>query len=39
MNVNLYGLTCTQKFEDITQVANKLDLIIKENLNLNTYVN
>jgi hypothetical protein len=29
MNVNLYGLTCMQKFED------RLDLIIKKNLILN----
>jgi hypothetical protein len=37
MNVNLDGLTCMQKFEDITQVAIELDLIIfKEDLNLNT---
>jgi hypothetical protein len=35
MIVNLDGLNSVQKFEYITQVANKLDLIIKE-LNLNT---
>jgi hypothetical protein len=35
MNVNLDGITCIQKFEDTIQVAFGLDLIIKENLNLN----
>jgi hypothetical protein len=39
MNVNLYGLTCMQKFEDTIQVAFGLDLIIKENLNLNMTLN
>jgi hypothetical protein len=39
MNVNLYGLTYMQKFEDITQVVNELDLISKEDLNLNTNLN
>jgi hypothetical protein len=36
MNVNLDGLTCMQKFDDTLQVAFGLDLIIKEDLNLNT---
>jgi hypothetical protein len=36
MNVNLDGLICMQNFEDTTQVAIELDLIIKGYLNLNT---
>jgi hypothetical protein len=39
MNVNLDGLTSMQKFEDITQVAIWLHLIIKENSNLNMTLN
>jgi hypothetical protein len=35
MNVNLDDLTCMQKFEDPMQVAFGLDLMIKENLNMN----
>jgi hypothetical protein len=35
MNVNLDDLNCMQKFEDTIQVKFGLDLIIKENLNLN----
>jgi hypothetical protein len=40
MNVNLDGLTCMQKFEVTTQVANDLIWIIfKMDLNLNSYLN
>jgi hypothetical protein len=39
MNVNLDDLTCMQEFEDIIQVANELDFTLKEDLNLNTYLN
>jgi hypothetical protein len=35
LNVNLDSLHCMQKFEDTIQVAFVLDLIIKEDLNLN----
>jgi hypothetical protein len=39
MNVNLYGLTSLQNFDDITQVTIYLDLLIKGNSNFNTNLN
>jgi hypothetical protein len=39
MNVNLDVLICMQQFKDITRVTIWLDLIIKENSNLNTNLN
>jgi hypothetical protein len=35
MNMNLDGITCMQSFEDPTQVASRLHLINKKDLNLN----